>query len=182
VCEYRKLAEAADLTALPGAGRFQGRILSQHRGDRGALHSAAVHRQAALITSGAAQSRTENDGSITDIRCRVGDGHRDDRQRWLCSERNWQFGWLVRTGCRRMWTGMVARAGGPLSSDGERTCLSEGIPPWPRRWAVLAELRLRAAHIGASPGRSTRPGFFESTTSRQRYRLLRKRCRPSTHQ
>ena len=29
-----------------------------------------------------------------------------------------------------MWTGMVARARGPLSSDGGRTCLSEGISPW----------------------------------------------------
>jgi hypothetical protein len=36
---------------------------------------------------------------------------------------------------------MVAWTGRPLSSDGERTCLSERIPPWPGRGAVLAELR-----------------------------------------
>jgi hypothetical protein len=39
-----------------------------------------------------------------------------------------------------MWAGLVARARGPLPSDGERTCLSEGISPWAGRWAVLAEL------------------------------------------
>jgi hypothetical protein len=37
--------------------------------------------------------------------------------------------------------GMVARARGSFSSDGERTCLSEGISPRAGRWTVLAELR-----------------------------------------
>jgi hypothetical protein len=40
-----------------------------------------------------------------------------------------------------MWAGMVAWTRRALSSNGERTCLPEGIPSWPGRWAVLAELR-----------------------------------------
>jgi hypothetical protein len=43
----------------------------------------------------------------------------------------------IAEGCGPGWWG----GPGGRSSDGERTCLSERIPPWPGRWAVLAELR-----------------------------------------
>jgi hypothetical protein len=88
---------------------------------------------------GSNQGRKHN-GSITDSDGCFDGWPCDSCSGRLCAAFDRQFGQRDRTRRRRMRAGLVARAGRPLPSDGERPCVPAGISPRARRRAVLAEL------------------------------------------